>query len=608
MCAMERLQGFLHNMLPVLPILVMALGLGLWQLDKVPSGLYWDEMDAGYQAYSFLKTGKDYYGNALPIHFHSFADFRTPLYIYATVPFVALFDLTAWAVRLPALLFGLCSITVFYFLIKELTASRRWGFVGAWLLALSPWHFQYSRMGFEATAMLAPFLLGLYAFFKTIKNPQWLIVSAIGFGLSPWAYSTAKFFVPITLLLLIVVFRKHLFSLPIKYIGIAATILAVFALPLMYSNFFGGGGTRFAEISVFTDPTVGSEVDTIRREVALSTTASTQPGIRTKLINRLNYNKPLFWLNEITINYLQTFSTDFLFIEGDGNVRHSPKTVGQLARITAIPLLVGIAVVFYSVFLSEPKSKGKKRYDDTTAEKRLLIFLLLWLFSAPLPAAITREGGTHATRLFFLLPVLIILITLGVRFLDTVLSPVRKMVVITMLAGIFFVESFFFVRYYFSLYRWESAPEYQYGYARAVELAKQYERTYDRVVIDTHGNSALMAYLFTLRLDPTEVQQMLPLKSETFLFGEGNQFGKIVILHPGERSWQDILFKNTRMTNTAYIIAATQIRLNRDQVIDKFKGYTKLIDVIPYPDNSPAFFIMDTNIDTAYVPTTLSTN
>ncbi len=63
-------------------ILVLALFLRIWQLDRVPPSLFGDELDVGYQAYSILKTGRDYMGNFLPIDIQSFAEYRTPLFIY----------------------------------------------------------------------------------------------------------------------------------------------------------------------------------------------------------------------------------------------------------------------------------------------------------------------------------------------------------------------------------------------------------------------------------------------------------------------------------------------------------------------------------------------
>jgi hypothetical protein len=77
--------------LVLIAILIVAAFLRLWKLSQVPVSLFGDEVDVGYQAYSILKTGRDYYGNFLPVHFHSLAEWRTPLYIYTAVPTVAIF-------------------------------------------------------------------------------------------------------------------------------------------------------------------------------------------------------------------------------------------------------------------------------------------------------------------------------------------------------------------------------------------------------------------------------------------------------------------------------------------------------------------------------------
>ena len=104
-------------------ILVVASFLRLYKLTIDPPSLFGDELDLGYQAYSILKTGRDYSGNFMPIHFHSLAEWRTPLYLYSAVPTVAIWGITPLGVRLPAALFGILSILAFYLLIKEITKN-----------------------------------------------------------------------------------------------------------------------------------------------------------------------------------------------------------------------------------------------------------------------------------------------------------------------------------------------------------------------------------------------------------------------------------------------------------------------------------------------------
>src|SRR3989344_4453504 len=203
----------LRNNLLLLGVLVFGLVIRLYSLDKAPAALYWDEMDVGYQAYSFLKTGKDYFGNFLPLYFHSFFDFRTPLYIYFTVPFVAVFGLNAYSVRLVAVLAGVASIFLIYLISKELFKEKKIGLLASLILALSPWQIHYSRIGFEVTLMIALLLAGTYGFIRGLRDSKWMYLSVLGLGLTAWVYSTAKFFIPIFYLMLFFLFRKEIIKL-----------------------------------------------------------------------------------------------------------------------------------------------------------------------------------------------------------------------------------------------------------------------------------------------------------------------------------------------------------------------------------------------------------
>src|SRR5947208_1068171 len=87
-------------------IVFLTIVLRFFQLGVNPPSLDWDEASMGYNAYSILKTGADEYGNALPLSFRSFDDYKPPVYIYLTVPAIAIFGLNEFAVRLPAAVIG----------------------------------------------------------------------------------------------------------------------------------------------------------------------------------------------------------------------------------------------------------------------------------------------------------------------------------------------------------------------------------------------------------------------------------------------------------------------------------------------------------------------
>src|SRR4030043_2030959 len=120
-------------------ILVLAFFLRFYKLGEVPISLDWDENSNAYNAYSILKTGRDEYGNFLPLTNRSFDDYKPPLYMYLNVPSVAIFGLTPFAARLPSAIFGFLTVPLVYLLAKKLFEKQNIAILAAFFLAFSLW-------------------------------------------------------------------------------------------------------------------------------------------------------------------------------------------------------------------------------------------------------------------------------------------------------------------------------------------------------------------------------------------------------------------------------------------------------------------------------------
>src|SRR3989338_6064840 len=83
-------------------IIIDAVFLYFYKLDKLPNSLSDDEAAVGYNAYSILLTGKDEFGKAFTLAFRFFGAYTPPLYVYLVIPFIKLFGVSAAAVRIPS--------------------------------------------------------------------------------------------------------------------------------------------------------------------------------------------------------------------------------------------------------------------------------------------------------------------------------------------------------------------------------------------------------------------------------------------------------------------------------------------------------------------------
>jgi len=80
-------------------ILIAAAVVRFIKLDQVPPSLNWDEVAAGYNAYTIANWGADEYGNKFPIVFKSFGDDKHPVHIYLTALIVKVFGLSDFSAR-----------------------------------------------------------------------------------------------------------------------------------------------------------------------------------------------------------------------------------------------------------------------------------------------------------------------------------------------------------------------------------------------------------------------------------------------------------------------------------------------------------------------------
>lgn len=572
------------TLLALAAVVLVGFVLRFVALDKVPVSMFGDELDVGYQAYSIGTTGRDYYGNTLPLHLHSMAEWRTPLYLYSAVPTVALFGITPLGVRLPAAIFGLLTIPALYFLAKAIVESvsgskihlnaNGVALVAALVLALSPWHIQYSRAGFEVTQLLLFLIVGIYLFLKSLKTGRYLWLSLALLVVTPLIYSTAKLFVPFLLVLMFGVYNRELLSLPKKKIVIALIAALIVGAPTVYSTFFGGGTQRFDYISVFSDPTIEPEVGNGRLTDA-KVRGEVGDGLTPSLVDKLNHNKVLFWIPKVVANYLTAYSFDFLFVNGDPSPRHTIEGMGLFYTIEILPLLVGLVL-----FLVSPIDRKKK------------FVVLGWLLLAPIPASITRDGGNHATRLILMLPSLVFLIAFGaVQGLTKVGKSYRKLVIVAF-AGVLALSFYFYQHNYWIHNPWYSERWWHAGYSEAFGYLKQVDSHYDKVIISMAGEPAWIFFAGYYQYPAWVWQQNFPTTNKKVLpgFGEVSYIDKYYF---GSVNVEGGIYSLSKLIDrkTLYLAVAKEVDGNLIKEPNKTPEGLVLLKAVAYPSGEPAYYI-----------------
>lgn len=206
--------------LVLLAIIVLSIALRFYKLGEW--GFWGDEM--------FTVGGREDGFN--------YSLFRVSLSMSLIQLLVAEWGITEWTARLVPALFGIISVPVLYFLVKNMFDAET-GLVSALLLTVSTWHIYWSQNARFYVALILFYTIALLIFYLGLEKDRiwYLVVSLLFLGLAAKERLLALFYVPV-----IISYVALLWLLPFeKPPGFRWRNFMVFFLPgLVGALFFAG--------------------------------------------------------------------------------------------------------------------------------------------------------------------------------------------------------------------------------------------------------------------------------------------------------------------------------------------------------------------------------
>jgi hypothetical protein len=394
-------------------------------LASSPPGFYIDEVVAGAQLACLTYTGVDAFGNSMPLvsvwPAPGVSAVFPPQYLYPGVAWVSIFGASVGSIRAIEVVISLTTVLS--------TAGVAYNFFGrrgfAWALflgAFSPWAWTLGRIGFgiSGNPSAASLMVGLWVITRGKFRRPPTLVEAIGWG-AAWGTCAMYGYARASLLLVgavvvVMLYRRQLLSFHRALV--AAVSAFVMFSPVIFvildGQFFG----RVNNVSILND--------------------------QWQRVNGIN--SPIDLARVFLENVGRHLSPDFLFVNGDANLRHSTQLVGQLGWLETL-LLLAVPIAFWLSYRNISKVQVPRVY---------LVLVGCGVVGGLVTASITYEGVPHANRLISAQP----FVVLGLTLVALILSD-RWRVLVPIALVIMAAFSVYFVPRYFGEYREQSAVAFE---------------------------------------------------------------------------------------------------------------------------------------------------
>lgn len=534
---------FNKNILLII-ILLVASFIRIYNLNNYPSGFQGDEASFFLNAQALKLNGHDEDNQFLPLYLRSFIDPKPALYSYLQIPFIYILGETHTSARIPAAIFGIISIYLVFLLIKR-TINNNIGLISAALLAISPWHIILSRGSQEVILSFTFGMAALLFFFPVLKNDKYNIFSYFSFGifllLSMYSYHSAKIFLPILLLIIIIlkIIEKKL------SVG-KSIILIMYIILIVIIAVLGVGFTRYNAVSIFNEPLVQIVLDE-----KIHTAANFAPNILIRLFN----NKLLDYSFSILKNYGDYFSINYLFISGGQPQRFIIPFSGLFYIFDLVLFIIGF---FYML--------NKKKL------KNLRYFFICWLLFAPLPGALTRQEIPSTIRTFPMIVPMFLIIAYGIcAIYNSVKNSINKLFILIIL-----IFLYLYGFSYFSFQYLVQQPNYHpwwrnYGDEQLPKKIMPFTSKYDRIYISTNQ---YVYFALDHAISIKDLQMSFPRRLQ-----ERSTYGKITFIN------KDCSIFKTK-ENSLYVVKETCGDYSKNGIYNK-------IGIIPFKDGNAEYVLYE---------------
>lgn len=352
-----------------LSILAVAVFFRVWMIDQLPAGCYRDEGQNGTEGINIM-NGVELDGTKLPVYIERWTQ-NAAMYMYFIAAFFKLFGIGVIQIREVSVFIGVLCVPAFYFLARYLFGVRV-ALIGAFLMAVTRWHVNFSRIGFLGIATVFFVITCMYFAYRLYRKRQ--VTDFIIFGaltaLSLYTYLASRL-IPVGFAIFMVYMffaESKFYKKNLKGLLFGITAFFVVAAPLgIYAmqhpeNFM----SRSSTVSIFNQEML-HEVG--GRYVEKDGTT------------------PKHWTKLYAENFCNTMLM-FNYV-GDGNPRHNFHTQPMLDFISGIFFVLGFGYAVFHLL--------KARY-----------FLLLALFAAFLQTGLLSTESPQAYRTIVEIPVVII--------------------------------------------------------------------------------------------------------------------------------------------------------------------------------------------------------
>jgi hypothetical protein len=231
-------------------------------VPRNPPGFYIDESSIAYNAHTVAQSGKDEHGEAWPLYFRAFGDYKNPTYVYLLA---AVFRVTGPSVAVARMLsaaLGAAAALLLSLLALRLSGRVEAGMVVACSALLTPWLYECSRLVFEVAAYPLACVLFLLALRRASERERWrasdVFAVACALALLTYTYSIGRLLAPLLAVgLALYITRRNLARVLMTWGTYVVTLIPLLIYSLRYPGALAG---RFSLITYITPESSYAEV------------------------------------------------------------------------------------------------------------------------------------------------------------------------------------------------------------------------------------------------------------------------------------------------------------------------------------------------------------